>query len=151
MQRPAESLVDYGSTGNFRAKSPQSCALSNPSEQQGPVSSTVSKPQPAAIAQSDNNPKSAEVKNAFSNSPATQITPRACATLRLGSVRPKFLALCVNTGGVYKTLAEIDTADTCSDSKGFLLMKEAYLKARGLRSKFSFLIKPVTLEFVQVS
>lgn len=67
------------------------------------------------------------------------------------SSKSKYLALCVNTGGIYKTLAEIDATGMTSDRAGFQKLKERYLKARGFRSKFSFLMKPVTLEFVQVS
>ena len=65
--------------------------------------------------------------------------------------KPKFLALCVNTGGIYKTLSEVDLTGIKSDMFGFLKMKEAYLGTRGLRSRLRFLIKPVNLEFVQVS
>ena len=63
----------------------------------------------------------------------------------------KYLALCVNTGGMYKKLAEIDTSRIKSDSEVFSQMKKAYLEHRGLRSRLSFLIKPVTVEFVRVS
>lgn len=62
----------------------------------------------------------------------------------------KFLALCVNTGGIYKTLIEINTADTESDAAVFLKMKQAYKNARGLRYRFRLIIKPVAVEFVQV-
>ncbi|RYP68070.1 hypothetical protein DL769_005598 [Monosporascus sp. CRB-8-3] len=65
------------------------------------------------------------------------------------TTRPKFLALCVNTGGIYKTLAEINTKNITSDAEAFSVMKNDYLKTRGFRSRFSFLVKPVTLEFVQ--
>ncbi|KAI3316669.1 hypothetical protein HD806DRAFT_527666 [Xylariaceae sp. AK1471] len=63
--------------------------------------------------------------------------------------QPRFLALCVNTGGIYKTLAEIDTSGAMSDAAVFFIMKNEYLKTRGLRSRFKFLIKPATIEFVQ--
>jgi hypothetical protein len=68
-----------------------------------------------------------------------------------GDTGPRHLALCVNTGGIYKTLAEINTTSISSDARLFLMMKEEYLKKRGLRSRFKFLIKPMTIEFVQVS
>ncbi|PTB65094.1 p53-like transcription factor [Trichoderma citrinoviride] len=61
----------------------------------------------------------------------------------------KYLALCVNTGGMYKKLAEIDTSRIKSDSEVFHQMKKAYLEHRGLRSRLSFLVKPVTVEFVR--
>lgn len=61
----------------------------------------------------------------------------------------RFLALCVNTGGMYKKLAELDTTRIKSDSEAFSLMKQAYLEHRGLRSRLSLLIKPVTVEFVR--
>ncbi|KAH0499692.1 hypothetical protein TgHK011_006867 [Trichoderma gracile] len=61
----------------------------------------------------------------------------------------KFLAICVNTGGMYKKLAELDTSRVKSDSEAFSLMKQAYLEHRGLRSRLSLLLKPVTVEFVR--
>jgi hypothetical protein len=68
-----------------------------------------------------------------------------------GDTRPRYLALCVNIGGIYKTLAEINTTSITSDARLFLGLKEEYLKKRGLRSRFRFLVKPTTVEFVQVS
>lgn len=67
------------------------------------------------------------------------------------AIPPKFLALCVNTGGMYKTLAELDMSRINSDSEAFSQMKKAYLQYRGVRSRLHFLIKPVTVEFVRVS
>ncbi|KAM6478607.1 hypothetical protein HDV62DRAFT_370831 [Trichoderma sp. SZMC 28011] len=65
------------------------------------------------------------------------------------AIPPKFLALCVNTGGMYKTLAELDMSRINSDSEAFSQMKKAYLQYRGVRSRLHFLIKPVTVEFVR--
>jgi hypothetical protein len=65
--------------------------------------------------------------------------------------RARYLALCVNTGAIYKILAEIETSSLNSDANAFSKLKDAYLKARGLRSRLGFLIKPRTIEFVQVS
>ncbi|KAK3936595.1 hypothetical protein QBC46DRAFT_418612 [Diplogelasinospora grovesii] len=62
--------------------------------------------------------------------------------------RPKFLALCVNTGGIYKTLAEIEASDTDTDLTAFRKMKEGYLKTRGVRARFSYLVRPIGVEFV---
>ncbi|KAF1948353.1 hypothetical protein CC80DRAFT_431768 [Byssothecium circinans] len=77
-------------------------------------------------------------------------TVRSANTLsQVGDSRPRFLALCVNIGGIYKTLAEIDMTRITSDAALFLEMKKEYLKKRGRRSRFEFLIKPKTVEFVQ--
>ncbi|KAF5637169.1 hypothetical protein F52700_4906 [Fusarium sp. NRRL 52700] len=62
---------------------------------------------------------------------------------------PKFLALCVNTGGNYSTLTEIDTAQFQCDTSAFLALKDEYLRIRGQRARFWFLIKPTTADFVQ--
>ncbi|KAF7553195.1 hypothetical protein G7Z17_g3807 [Cylindrodendrum hubeiense] len=62
--------------------------------------------------------------------------------------RPAFLALCVNTGDIYKTLAEISTEKIASDAEVFSLMRNEYLRTRGLQSNLK-LMKPVTVEFVQ--
>ncbi|KAL7802087.1 p53-like transcription factor [Trichoderma aethiopicum] len=61
----------------------------------------------------------------------------------------KFLALCVNAGGMYKKLAELDTSHIKSDSEAFSELKRLYFEHRGLRSRLSLLIKPVTVEFVR--
>ncbi|QBZ61174.1 hypothetical protein PoMZ_08120 [Pyricularia oryzae] len=65
--------------------------------------------------------------------------------------RPKYLALCVNTGGIYKTLAEINTTRMASDAEVFQNMKAAYVQTRGRLSRFWFLVKPVTVEYIQAS
>ncbi|KAL7904291.1 hypothetical protein GGI35DRAFT_463812 [Trichoderma velutinum] len=65
------------------------------------------------------------------------------------TIRPKFLGLCINTGGMYKTLAELDMSRINSDGEAFSQMKKAYLQYRGARSRLHFLIKPVTVEFVR--
>ena len=52
---------------------------------------------------------------------------------------------------IYMSIMVMFTTGANSDALGFLQMKDAYLKTRGMRSKFWFLHKPVTLEFVQVS
>ncbi|KAF3770699.1 hypothetical protein M406DRAFT_320478 [Cryphonectria parasitica EP155] len=57
--------------------------------------------------------------------------------------------MCVNTGDIYKTLAEIETSQIMSDSQAFLKMREKYLEVRGFRSRFHALVKPVTLRFVK--
>jgi hypothetical protein len=67
-----------------------------------------------------------------------------------GDRQTRFLALCVNTGAIYKTLAEIETSSLRSDAVAFSLLKKEYLRIRGLYSMFSFLVKPITIEFIQV-
>lgn len=48
-------------------------------------------------------------------------------------------------------MAEIDITMVASDAEVFELMKQAYHQSRGLRSRLIFLLKPVSIEFVQVS
>ncbi|KAI0902985.1 hypothetical protein F4823DRAFT_629775 [Ustulina deusta] len=76
-------------------------------------------------------------------------TTSSSISSRVGMDRPRFIALCVNTGGIYKTLAEIDTSSMTSDAAAFSIMKDEYFKTRGLRSRFKLLIKATTIEFVQ--
>jgi hypothetical protein len=64
--------------------------------------------------------------------------------------RAKFLALCVDSGGTYKTLCETDVSQTVSDAEAFLHMKRAYLQSRTLRSRLNILLKQVAVEFVRV-
>ena len=64
---------------------------------------------------------------------------------------PKYLALCVNTGSIYKTLVEFEVSSKFSDADVFRLMKEAYVNLRGIRALHSLLIKPVDVHFVHVS
>lgn len=73
------------------------------------------------------------------------------STVDVDVIPSKFLALCVNTGGMYKTLAELDMSRINSDGEAFSQMKKAYLQYRGVRSRLHFLVKPVTVEFVRVS
>lgn len=64
--------------------------------------------------------------------------------------RARYLALYINTGAIYKTLAEVETSSLKSDTIAFSKLKHTYLQIRGLRSRLSFLIKSRTIEFVQV-
>ncbi|KAK1751287.1 hypothetical protein QBC47DRAFT_434159 [Echria macrotheca] len=66
-----------------------------------------------------------------------------------GTNLPKFLALCINAGGRYKKLAELDVSAIHSDAEAFLHMKKAYHQYRGLRSRLTLLLRPVSIEFVQ--
>jgi len=56
---------------------------------------------------------------------------------------PKYIELCVNTGGIYVTLVETEVSSALSDASIFHLIKQAYHKHQGFRSHFTFLIKPV--------
>ncbi|KAI1323655.1 hypothetical protein F5Y16DRAFT_383060 [Xylariaceae sp. FL0255] len=76
-------------------------------------------------------------------------TASSSVSSQVGVKRPRFLALCVNKGGIYKTLTEIDTSAMTSDAVAFSIMRNEYYKTRGLRSRFKFLIKATTIEFVQ--
>jgi hypothetical protein len=61
-----------------------------------------------------------------------------------------YLALCINTGGMYKKLAEIDVSSTTSDAALFLEMKTRYERTRGWWSRFNWLVRPMTIEFIEV-
>lgn len=71
-------------------------------------------------------------------SPTTTVSSSGAASVDIQSpgTKSKFLALCVNTGGIYKTLAQVDLTDIKSDTVAFLKMKQAYIVTRGLRSQF---------------
>ncbi|KFY99200.1 hypothetical protein V500_01441 [Pseudogymnoascus sp. VKM F-4518 (FW-2643)] len=87
----------------------------------------------------------------ISNSDNSLEPPPSIATLPTSNAPPtcpKYIALCVNTGGIYKTLAEVEISSVTSDIQLFRLMKQAYLNARGFRTKFTLLIKPVEIHFV---
>lgn len=86
-----------------------------------------------------------------SSSDTTALSAGSTEASSIEISQSKFLALCVNTGVIYKTLAELDTSRINSDGEAFLRMKKAYLQYRGVRSRVRFLIKPVTVEFVRVS
>jgi hypothetical protein len=60
-----------------------------------------------------------------------------------------YLALCINTGGMYKKLAEIDVSSTTSDAALFLEMKTRYERTRGWWSRFNWLVRPMTIEFIE--
>jgi hypothetical protein len=62
-----------------------------------------------------------------------------------------FLALCVNTRGIYKVCSEISVPKMASDAQVFLDMKTRYLATRGYRSRLNFLMKPTTIEFIKVN
>lgn len=70
---------------------------------------------------------------------------------KLDSKTPRYLALCVNTGSMYKTLVEFDVSDKTSDAEVFYMLKEAYVNLRGLRAVYGILMKPVDIHFVHVS
>ncbi|KAK0648533.1 hypothetical protein B0T16DRAFT_116542 [Cercophora newfieldiana] len=79
----------------------------------------------------------------------TAAQPYHQATMGTRPSIPKFLALCVNTGGRYTRIAEINLSEVTSDAQAFQLMKNAYCYYRGLRSRLTVLLKPVSIEFVQ--
>ncbi|KAI8650147.1 hypothetical protein NCS56_01466600 [Fusarium sp. Ph1] len=111
--------------------------------------------------QDSSNSSDGDTSSSTLGSPSTPSTPTSTPTIDAAppksvatnqpseEARSKFLALCVNTEGIYKTLTEVDLTGIKSDMAGLLKMKEAYVGTRGLRSRLRFLTKPVTLEFVQ--
>lgn len=86
-----------------------------------------------------------------SSSTRTALSTTSTDASSIDIVESKFLALCINTGSIYKTLAELDMSRINSDGEAFSQMKKAYIQYRGVRSRLRFLIKPVTVEFVRVS
>ncbi|KAL7946974.1 hypothetical protein V8C42DRAFT_298971 [Trichoderma barbatum] len=84
-----------------------------------------------------------------SSSSRTALSTGSTDASSIDIIQPRYLALCIDTGGIYKTLAELDTSPINSDGEAFLQMKKAYLQYRGVRSRLHFLIKPVTVEFVR--
>jgi hypothetical protein len=63
----------------------------------------------------------------------------------------KYLALCITTRNIYKTLLELDVSNVKSDASLFEAMKRSYRKARGYKAWAPSLFKPVSVEFVHVS
>jgi hypothetical protein len=61
-----------------------------------------------------------------------------------------FLAFCINTRGIYKVCSEIPISKLASDAQLFLEMKKRYISTRGYWSRFNFLVKHTTIEFIQV-
>ncbi|KAL4879314.1 hypothetical protein BJY04DRAFT_220170 [Aspergillus karnatakaensis] len=70
------------------------------------------------------------------------------STAQPALVQPKYLGLIVNTGGIYKTLVEIDTSVIKNDAQMFLAMKETYLKLRDGSWLRNLLRIPVTVEHI---
>lgn len=99
--------------------------------------------------QSQTNPH--HMTSRSSSSSRTTLSTGSTDASSVDAIPPKFLALCVNTGGMYKTLAELDMSRINSDGEAFSQMKKSYLQYRGVRSRLHFLVKPVTIEFVRVS
>lgn len=64
--------------------------------------------------------------------------------------RPKYFAVCIPAGGMYKALNEIDMSRIKSDAGLFLAVKNIYQNGRGFKARWSMFLKPVSVEFVQV-
>lgn len=60
-----------------------------------------------------------------------------------------FLEVCVNSGKMCQTLAELDLTNNTSDRVMFHLINNAYTKIRGPLAKRNFLMKPKQVDFVQ--
>ena len=63
---------------------------------------------------------------------------------------PKYLAICVTAGGIYKTLHELDVSGIKSDSALFFAVKNVYEKARKSGFLWRLLFRPLDIEFIQV-
>ncbi|EHK19706.1 uncharacterized protein TRIVIDRAFT_14315, partial [Trichoderma virens Gv29-8] len=119
-------------------------SLNTPVEDASPNSSSDS--EQSVVTQT--NPRR-HLSSRSSSSSKTAVSTGSTDASSIDIIQPKFLALCINTGGMYKTLAELDTSRINSDGEAFSQMKKAYLQYRGMRSRLRFLIKPVTVEFVR--
>lgn len=89
------------------------------------------------------------ISRSRSSSTRTTLSTSSTNASSIDIAQSKFFALCINTGSIYKTLAELDMSRLNSDGEAFSQMKKAYIQYRGLRSRLRFLIKPVTVEFVR--
>ncbi|KAH7397008.1 hypothetical protein DE146DRAFT_764375, partial [Phaeosphaeria sp. MPI-PUGE-AT-0046c] len=63
----------------------------------------------------------------------------------------KYLAICISTKRIYKTLIELDVTNLASDASLFAAMKREYQAARGYKAHFASLFKPISVEFVHFS
>lgn len=61
-----------------------------------------------------------------------------------------YLEICVNTGGLIKTLSEIDLAHIRCDGELFRKIRSEYMRLRSFKSKL-WLFKPCDVHFVKVS
>ncbi|KAJ5814050.1 uncharacterized protein N7503_000800 [Penicillium pulvis] len=95
--------------------------------------------------------KGGEISSDSSTTKKTLDVACSSKTLQPSDGQARFLALCVNTGTIYKTLAEIETSNVKSDAAAFSMLKDEYLKIRGMRSRFRFLVEPIDIEFVQTT
>jgi hypothetical protein len=94
--------------------------------------------------------RSTDGQNGQAESINLELSQSSCSRRPQSPQSSKFLQLCVNTRGPYITLEELDVgSSSISDAQVFQMIKEAYFKCRGFRSRFAFLIKPVTVEFVR--
>lgn len=86
------------------------------------------------------------------NQPSTSQVqkPGESLTEETQAALPRYLAICVNTGGIYVTLSEISVTRNISDAALFDMIKTSYQKLRGFRIRFAFLLRPVGVEFVHV-
>ena len=123
---------------------------------------------PSGAEGSSNPPPQASTRNqSHPSSPHKNTTDDECAHPNLATVNspggstaqrppepikatPRYLALCVNTGSMYKTLVEFDVSEKTSDADVFYMLKDAYVNLRGLRTLYGFLMKPVDVHFVHV-
>jgi hypothetical protein len=94
-------------------------------------------------------PASAGPSAAVSDLPIS-ISNTAGATSKASGAK-KYLALCITTRNIYKTLLELDVSNVKSDASLFEAMKRSYRKARGYKAWAPSLFKPVSVEFVHVS
>ena len=65
--------------------------------------------------------------------------------------RPRWFELCIYYGEGQKRLGEVPLEGIQSDGQLFRAIKEKYESVRGLRWKHLWLLKPVDIQFVQVS
>ena len=70
---------------------------------------------------------------------------------RQTSLQPKYFAVCVPTGGIYKILNEIDVSEIKADANLFLGVEQIYQSSRRFKTRWKrILLRPVNIEFIQV-
>ncbi|CZR60637.1 uncharacterized protein PAC_10533 [Phialocephala subalpina] len=155
---PTETPKDCGETiyGDFDNSDPQAlndlagvlqCSASNSSTSSGTEMSSFGSPL-ATVSNTElpqPEPDTADSSRNKEPNAAVQrfVTPSSTQTSTFS-----YLALCVNTGEFRKSLTEIEVSRLTSDQQLFKQMKSSYRQLRGVKAKFSFLIKPVSMRFV---
>ncbi|KAF1994374.1 hypothetical protein P154DRAFT_585859 [Amniculicola lignicola CBS 123094] len=85
-------------------------------------------------------------------SPALGIGAQSSTTSAQGTTStPRYLAICTSSGGIYKTLSELDISPLKSDSELFLAVADIYRKSSTAHSLWKLLLRPVSVEFIHLT